>query len=148
MGIFVSVKVVYVALLGWWLDPQLQRKENRALLDDIRTNLSFLINSSQIDLSKQVKNVRSCAEIEIPWENVLIIVARWHGETNVRVAPRHAPNDRYEIGPLIAALERRHFSEHDVINDLTSAAHLLQPRLQALNEAFSEQEYKQTRERL
>lgn len=139
------LKVVYIALFGWWLDPWLQQKENRALLDDIRTNLNFLITSSPIDFSKQVKNVRSCAEVRIPWENLLVIVTRWHGETNVRVAPRHAPNDRYEIGPLIAALERRRLSEHDVVNDLVSAAKLLQPRLQALNEAFSEQEYRQTK---
>ena len=69
--------------------------------------------------------------VRIPWENILVTATRWHGETNLRVAPPHAPNDSYELGPLIAALERRHVSEHDVADDLASATNLLRPRLLA-----------------
>lgn len=148
LGIGFIIDVVYIAFFGWWLDPWFQRRENRALLEDIKANLYFLITSPQIDLSKQIKKVRQSSEVKIPWENVLVTVTRWHHETNIRVAPRHVPADSYEIGPLIAALERRHFSENDVVNDLVSAATLLHPRLQAVNSAFSEQQYRQTKEML
>ena len=59
-----------------------------------------------------------------------------------------SPPERYELGPLIAALERRHLAEHDIVNDLADAALLLRPRLEALNTAFSEREFLHTRERL
>jgi hypothetical protein len=60
-------------------------------------------------------------------------VVRWRGDTNVKVAPRHAPGESYELGPVIAALEDRHFSERDVVNDLVDAASLLRPRLGVLS---------------
>jgi len=47
------------------------------------------------------------------------------------VAPRRVPTESYELGPVIAALEHRHFSEQDVVNNLSDAANLLRPRLQA-----------------
>lgn len=64
------------------------------------------------------------------------------------VAPRHAPRESYEIGPVVAALEYRHFSERDVVNDLADAEKVLRPRLEALNAAFSEQEFPRIKARL
>jgi hypothetical protein len=42
----------------------------------------------------------------------------------------------YELGPAIAALENRHYSERDIVNSLHGATNLLQPRLEALNMRF------------
>ena len=149
LGVGFIVKMVYNVAFAWWLDPWLQRKANRALADDIRANLDFLISQAQVDISRTPTVLPfDCASVEIPWENLLFTITRGRGDTNVSVAPRHAPGESYELGPLIAALERRHFSERDVVNDLAGAGNLLRPRLQALNTAFSEQEFPRIKERL
>jgi hypothetical protein len=148
VGVGFTVKMVYNVAFAWWLDPWMQRKANHALLDDIKTYLYFVVSPSLTDVLTPITVVKSeWPEVEIPWENLLFTITRWHGETSVSVAPRHVSGERYELGPLVAALERRHFSEHDVVNDLADAARLLRPRLQALNLAFSEQEFLRTRER-
>jgi hypothetical protein len=53
----------------------------------------------------------------------------------------------YELGPVIAALENRHYSDHDHINDLHDA-NLLQPHLQVLNAAFSERDFPTIKQKL
>ena len=61
--------------------------------------------------------------------------------TGNKGAPRHAPNMSYELGPVIAALENRRYLDRRAIHDLHDAENLLQPRLQALNAAFSERDF-------
>jgi hypothetical protein len=143
------IKMFYNIAFAWWLDPWLRRKANRALLDDITAKLYFLVSDPNANAPQSIGVLQSeWPTVEIPWENLLFTVVRWRGDTNVSVAPRHAPGESYEIGPLVAALESRHFSERDVVNDLADAATLLRPRLQALNAAFSEQEFPRIKERL
>lgn len=126
LGLGFIAKMVYNIGFAWWLDPWLRRKANRALLADIKANLNFLFSRSHSEVSGQIKVLRSdWPEIQIAWETVLFTVTRWHDETTVTVAPRHVPTQSYQLGPLIAALERRNFSERDVVDDLAGAASLL-----------------------
>jgi hypothetical protein len=147
LGVCVIIKTVYNVAFAWWLDPWLRRNANRALRDDITANLYFLV--SEADGPRSIVVLQSeWPTVEIPWGNLLFTVVRWRGDTNISIAPRHAPRESYELGPLVAALECRHFSESDVVNNLAEAANLLRPRLQALNAAFSEQEFPRIKERL
>ena len=111
-------------------------------MHDIEANLPSLISSKS-----SMRLVRAdWPTVEISYGNLLFTIVRWRDETIVRVAPRHAPKESYGIGPLVAAIERRHYSERDVVNDLQDAEKLLAPRLPALNTAFSEQQYPQIRQ--
>jgi hypothetical protein len=144
LGIGLVFKVVYYVLFAWWLGPWLDHKANGELVDDVTRNLYFLFPEPS-----SIRVLRAeWPTVEIPWGNLLFTIARWRGDTTVSVAPRHDPVQSYELGPLVAAFERRHFSEHDIVNDLTDAARLLRPRLEALNAAFSEQEFPRVRQRL
>ena len=78
----------------------------------------------------------------------MFTITRGRGEVNVSVAPVYAKDKSYELGPVIAALERRHLSDRDLVNDLEGAANLLRSRLQVLNAAFSEQEFPHIKGRL
>ena len=146
--VFLSIgfvfKILYNIAFARWLDPWLRRKANRQLVDDIRANLYFLVSEPH---SIRVLPAE-WPTAEIPWGNLMFTIVRWHGETNVSIAPRHAPVESYELGPLVAAFECRHFSEGDIVNTLVDAATLLRPRLEALNTAFSEQEFPRIRGRL
>ena len=129
---------------AWWLNPWLERKANRELADDITRDLYFLVSEpSSLSVLRA-----EWPSAQIPWGNLLFTITRWHGDTTVSVAPKHDPLRSYELGPLVAAFEQRHFSEHDIVNDLADAARLLRPRLEALNAAFSEQEFPHVRKRL
>jgi hypothetical protein len=144
LGVGFLIKMLYIATFAWWLGPLLERKANRELVDDIKTNLDFLVSDPN---SIRVLSA-DWPTVEVSWSNLLLTVVRWRGDTNVSIAPRHAPVESYELGPLVAAFESRHFSERDIVNDLVDAAKLLRPRLQALNAAFSEQEFPRIKQRL
>jgi len=136
------VKTVYRGMFGWWLDPWLQRKANQSLIDDVRANLPFLFPNGSVVEHPQIRVLPfDYASVEISWENVLFSFTRGREETNVLVASRHAPNIAYELGPVIAALEDKRYSDRHAISDLHNTANLLQPHLQALNAAFSEHEF-------
>jgi len=109
-----------------------------------------LFCTDSVALSTQTLRLRNSEwpSVQIPWGNLLFTITRWRGDTTVSVAPKHGPVQSCELGPLVAAFERRHFSEHDIVNDLAAAARLLRPRLEALNAAFSTQEFPDVRKRL
>lgn len=143
------VKTIYRATFGWWLDPWLQRKANQSLIDDVRANLPFLFPNGGVVEHPQVRVLPfDYASVEVSWENLLFSFTRGREETNVVVAPRHAPNMSYELGPVIAALEDGRYSDRHAINDLRNAADLLQPHLQALNRAFSERDFPAIKQKL
>ena len=115
----------------------------------IQANFYFLTSESQVDRSGPTTiHPFDYASVEVPWENLLVTITRGRGDTTVSVAPRHAPRENYELGRLIAALERRPLRARDMVNTLGGAADLLRPRLQQLNVSFSEQEFPRTKQLL
>jgi hypothetical protein len=147
-GIGFAVTGIYKLTLAWWLDPWLQRNANRALLGDLQKDLYFLVSQAEVVNLQRAVLPFDYASVEILWRNLFFTITRGRGEVNVSVAPRHARNQQSELGPTIAALEGRLFSEQDIVHDLGDAAALLRPRLDLLNAAFSDQEYARTRERI
>ena len=116
------VKTIYRTMLGWWLDPWLQRKANQSLVEDVRANLPFLFPKGSVVQPPRIRVLPfDYASVEIGWENLLFSFTRGREETNVVVAPTHAPNMSYELGPVIAALEDRRYSDRYAISDLSNA---------------------------
>lgn len=143
VGLGFLLKVIFYVLFGW-LVPWLSHKANRHLVDEVKRNFGFLVPDSTT-----VKVIRAdWPEVNVPFGNLLFTIVEARGDVSISVAPRHAPTETYQLGPLIAALEFRHFSERDVFNNFADAAKLLQPRLDALNTAFSEREFPATKARL
>ena len=143
------VKAIYRVMFGWWLDPWLQGKANQSLVEDVRGKLPFLFPNGTVVEHPQIRVLPfDYASVEVSWENLLFSFTRGREESNVLVAPRHAPNMSYELGAAIAALEDRRNSDCYAINDLHDAASLLQPHLQALNAAFSEHDFPTIKQKL
>jgi hypothetical protein len=144
LGVGFAFKVVYYVVFAWWLAPWLRYEANRELVDDVGRYLYFLISERS---AMRVLHAE-WPTVEVLSGNLLFTISRCPGDTTVSVAPRHAPIQSYELGPLVVALERSHFSEQDIVNDLDDASRLLRPRLEALNTVFSEEEFSCVRERL
>lgn len=142
------VRLLYSVAFAWWLDPWVRRNDNHKLVHDITANLYFLVSNPQAKVSPVGVLRSEWPTVEISWGNLLFTIVRWQGETNISVAPRNAPRESHQLGPVVAALEGRHLSERDAVYDIGDAGRLLRPRLQALNTAFSEQEFLTFRERL
>ena len=114
------------------------------MLNAVEANLYFLTSEAdEINLPNASQPFAS-ASVEILWRNLFFVITRGRGEVTVSLAPRHLRNQQSELGPTIAALEGRNFSERDIVRDLGDAAALLRPRLERLNSAFSEQEFART----
>lgn len=144
LAVAVIGKAVYAVLFAWWLNPVLDRRAQRELVDDIKVHLHFLLSDSD---SLQIRRAK-WPTVEISYHNLLFTVVRWRDETAVSVAPRHVPTESRELGPLIAAIEGRHFSQGDIVTDLADVERLLRPRLEALNASFSQEKYTGIRERI
>ena len=140
--------MLYIVAFGWWLSPLIRRKDNLKLVADITANLYFLISDPQANVSRIGILQSEFPTVKVSWNNLLFTFVRWHEETNMSVAPQHAPRESYQLGPLFAAMEGRHLSERDAVYDLADAGRLLHPRLQALNAAFSEKGFPTFKERL
>lgn len=143
------VNTVYWIILGWWLNPRLQRKANQSLATDVRENLPFLFPKGRVVEQPRIRVLPfDYASVEVAWENLLFSFTRGREQVNVLVAPSYAPKMSYELGPTIAALENRHYSERDLVNDLRGAANVLRPHLEALNAAFSGQSFPTIKQKL
>ena len=144
LGIGYVIKIAYYVTFAWWLDPLLQRKGNRELVEEIKAKVPCLISKASSIQAVQA----DWPTVKIICGNLLFTIVRWQDDIALSVSPRHVPNESYQLGPLVAAVESRHFSERDIVNDLVDAEKLLGPRIKELNAAFSEQEYPRIRERL
>lgn len=147
-GIGFAIRGMYKLTVGWWLSPWLQRKDNRALLNDLERDFYFLVSEAETITCQPGVLPFNYATAEILWGNLFLIVTRGRGEVNVLIAPRHARNQQSELGPTIAVLEGRHYSARDLVGNLSAAGDLLRPRLDMLNAAFSEENYPDIRERI
>ena len=92
VGFSFIVKALYGAAFSWWLDPWLQRKANRALLDDVQSNLYFLVSQAKAVNSPGTALPFDYASVEVLWENLSFVITRGGGDVDVSVAPTHAPN--------------------------------------------------------
>ena len=143
------VKMIYGAIFGWWLDPWLQRKANQSLIEDIRAKLPFLFPIGDFVRYPRIRVLPfDYASVELGRENLLFSFTRGREETSVVVAPRWAPDSSYELGPVMAALEGKQYSDRYAVNNLHDVAKLLQPHLHTLNAAFSEREFPTIKQRL
>jgi hypothetical protein len=148
-GLGFVLNVINRALFAWWLGPWLQRKANKELWDDVQANLYFLYTRGQPIKEKWPRALPfDYASVYIVFENLRFCFTRGRGEFNVSVAPRHLPNDSYQLAVIIAALDSTDVTQVMQLSDLSKAGDLLRARLDDLNGAFSESRYPDFKKKL
>ena len=142
-------KAVHGLLLSWWLDPWLQTKANAALWDDVQANLYWLSTQGQRVKERNVRTLPfDWASVCLDYGNIRFWISRGRGELNVSLAPRYLPQEASELRVVIAALESTSVTEQKPIEHFSDIADLLGPRMGALNNVFSQNEYPKFREQL
>jgi hypothetical protein len=142
--------LTYKALF-WWLDIWSQREKNASLQADIQANLFFLYSTGEVVREKWARTVShpfDYAVVRIRSGNVCFCFTRGQDQLNVLLAPRHNPSDTHALHIVIAALDSTDAIEQKPTKYLSDVAELLRPRLNALNNAFSENGYPAFREKL
>jgi hypothetical protein len=147
VGLF--FKVSYDTFLGWWLDPWLQRKANRALWEDVQTSLYFMTEHGKLikDKSTQILPF-DYASVRVAYENLIFIFTRGRDELNISLASRHAPDETFRFSVVVAALDSTGVEEQRTPHSLSALASSLRSRLGALNDAFSDRNYPEFRKKL
>jgi hypothetical protein len=141
-------RIADTVLFGW-LALWSQKRENASLMDDIEANLYFLISAGEVVKERWTKvHPFDYASVQINYENICFFVTRGQGQVNVLLSPRHALRDTHELSIVIAALDSSDVREQKPVNYLSEVGDLLRPRLDALNEAFSELRYAEFRKKL
>lgn len=144
------LRVINKALF-WWLDIWLQRRENAALRDDIQANLYFLYTTGEIVKEPWLKTAVhpfDYAVVEIISDNICFGFTRGQEQLNVTLSPRRASRDIHELHTVVAAIDSTDVRKQEPVRYLSDVAELLRPRMDALNEAFSEGGYPAFREKL
>lgn len=150
-GIGFVLRVINKILLWWWLDIWLQRKENAALRDDIQANLFFLYSTGEVVKEQWLKTKLlpfDYASVCILNGPICFWFTRGQDDLAVMLSPRHDPRDTHELHIVIAALDSTDVREQKPARYLSDVAELLRPRMDALNDAFSESRYPAFRESL
>jgi hypothetical protein len=150
----VYVLVSFVAgiadkVLFGWLALWNQKRENASLTDDIKANLYFLFSAGEVVKERWTKvHPFDYASVQINSRNIGFVFTRGQSQLNVLLSPRHAPRDTHELSIVLAALDSTDVREQKPPSYLSEVGDLLRPRLDALNEAFSEPRYAEFREKL
>lgn len=143
---------LYSLLFGWY-DKRLAREQQRRLEQEVRNVLQFLFSEHHARMLPG-KPVRRLADIGWPTvsltaEGVILHLVRWRSELNASVAPAHAPQDSHELLLVLTLLD----PESDIRRNWTlyspaSVARLLEPRMDLIRKAFSEEGYPEFRKQL
>ena len=137
----VFVRVTYKTLFGWW-EIWSQRRADASLLHDIRVNLPFLFPGATIVKERWYRVLPfDYASVSLNYGNICFCFTRGRGELNVSLSPRRASRDAHELTYVVAVLDSVNISKVTMRADLDGAADLIRPRLDALNQAFSEYGY-------
>ena len=134
-------------LFGWWLDPLSQRRKNRALWSDVEANLYFLYSEGEPIVEKRPVSLPfDYASVRILVGNVYYCFTRGRGELNVTLAPRHSPTHFHELSLVIAALDSAKL--RPIGDDFASVSSAIGPRIAALDQAFSQNQYSEFERKL
>jgi hypothetical protein len=149
LGLFFVGRIVYATVFSWWYDSWQQRKANNSLWGDVQSNFYFLTSKGKLVREEHLHiHPLDYASIRIVVDNICFRFTRGQRELNISLSPSSAPEDSHHLDCVIAALESRDVTELDPIGDLQEVANVVRPRLDALNEAFSESEYPEFRKKL
>lgn len=143
-AVFKALDTVLFGWLHWWI----QKRANDRLAVDVLASLYFL--SPEAARVKERTKVLpfDYAAVKVLYQNICFIFTRGDGEVHVSLSPRLDIRDEHQLANVISAIESRNESERDMTLTLIDAVSLIRPRLQALNEAFSPQHYREFKERL
>jgi hypothetical protein len=148
-GFSFFLKIIHKIFFAWWLDSLLQRRANKALWDDIQTNLHFLYTTGEPVREERTRILPfDYASVYIDFGNVRFCFARGRDELSVSLSPRIALKETYELSVVIAAFDLKDIADVAPLNSLAEVNDLLQTRLHDLNRAFSESQYPEFKTRL
>ncbi len=133
---------LYKVLFGWWFDPWSQRSANQALWDDVQSNFFFLCEQGRRIAEGDTRILPfDYASVYLEFENIRFCFKRGRGEFNVSLSPRYAPSETYLLDVVIAVIEAKDVTEIEPIGRISDVADVLRPRIDALNDQFSESQY-------
>jgi hypothetical protein len=142
------VRVIGIVLFRW-INVLLQKSRNSALEGDVEANLYFLYSSGQVIKQPwSVVHPFDYATVLILCRNIYFRFTRGQGQLNIILSPESDPADRHELHVVLAALDSTDVREQFPAKYLPDAAELLRPRMSALNDAFSREQYPKFREML
>jgi hypothetical protein len=142
------LRFVYKLLFGW-LEIWSQKKADASLLYDIRVNLHFLFPMGSVVRERWYRVLPfDYASVRVNYGNVCYCFTRGREELNLSLSPRHAPREIYELAVAIAALDSTDVTEQKPTSHLSDVGDVLRPRLDTLNDAFSESHYPDFRTKL
>ena len=79
--------------------------------------------------------------VTLVYENICFYFTKGRGELNVTVAPSHDREQTSHLNFLLAALDGKQISKFPEPQTMSEVRELLLPRIQALDQAFSESAY-------
>lgn len=139
---------IYKVMFGW-LEIGSQRKADSALLYDVRKKFFFLFPPAEIVKERWYRVLPfDYSSVSVSYKNICFCFTRGRGELNISLSPGHAPRAAQELRYVVATLDSVNISKVAASGDLDDAADLLRPRLEALNEAFSERRYSEFAKKL
>jgi hypothetical protein len=120
----------------------LQGEEDSFLQYEVRTQFHFLFPLAEMAKEDWYRVFPfDCASLRLNYKNICFWFRRERGELLVSLSPCHAPRDAHELPFVLAAMDSVDPSKIKRVKRLDQIADLIQPRLEVLNEKFSETGY-------
>lgn len=140
---------VYSLLFGWY-DKRLAKRAQQEFVQDVRDQLSFLFSDYDAQIVSELE-IKRLSDIDWPSvtlsaNGMLFKFLLWRGELSASVAPKQNPNDWDNLLLALSLLDES--VKRDAGGDLFHLAQLLKPRMGLLSQAFAENEYAATKQRL
>jgi hypothetical protein len=139
-------------LFGWYR-KRWARNQQRESEEEVKDKLGFLFSRYHAKILP-AKEIRRVADIGWPTvtveaDSVVLGVVRWLSEISASVAPVRAPRDRHELLLVLTLLDpKSNIRRNWALYSPASVARLLEPRMDLVRKAFSEEGYPQFRKQL
>ena len=146
-------KLIYRVLFSWWLNPLFDRWIRNGFAQEINVAIPWLFylhGAKIVRDRKQNTNSESMGYLCLATNSLIFKFRRWRSENyGVEIAPIFAPTELYELPDVLHLVDpeaNTKLRELDI--SWRSWGRLLEPRFHLIEQAFSVENFQETKARL
>jgi hypothetical protein len=139
------IKWTYFGMLGWWLNPRMQRKANQSLWEDIQDMMPFFGTTAD-RVKTEVKVLPfDIASVYADKGSLRVCITRGKRDLVASVASLQRPEEMSRLTTVLKALGDERVAKHEPLK-LREMDDLLRLHWSQLEDAFSENQYPEFKE--
>jgi len=139
------IVLAYKLIVGWWLNPIVDRRYEQKFREQVRTDLAFLFHDFDGQLVPNERPDKYATLVTVEASELRVVVSQHHGDYGISVARRDSPEVKESLESVLEAIyERDGTRRKPRYISLTELGELFREKFTEVQMALSKENYADT----